>query len=151
MSHPFCIDNFKQENSFDFSHKFLAVGLFFFAVNFLCLVIKLLDDVVTGNLFKFLFIILKVISRSQLVRHEVVRKSCKIPVFFIFLVITDKILVNCCLYNFIEHLEDRIVEVFAVKYLVTLFVNDFSHTVHNVIVIKNVLSGTEVSAFDFLL
>ena len=49
------------------------------------------------------------------------------------------------------HLLDRIVDIHTVQNLTALFVDKISLDIHNIIVLKNVTSGTEVHTLDFLL
>lgn len=55
------------------------------------------------------------------------------------------------LYIFLYHSHDILVNILAVKHLLTLTVNDLTLSVHYVVIIKNVLSDVKVSALYLLL
>ena len=147
MSHPLCINDFKQNNSFDFVEKFFAEIFFSLFVESKCSVNKSVENIFLCDLVKLLSSIVKVIFNSDK-SHKSVLKSFKIPVI---LNITHDIHIYRIAYEVLYHIYNVFVQIFSVENLLSLLVDDLTLSIHNVVVVKDILSDIEVSALDLLL
>ena len=85
----------------------------------------------------------------NIIRHynptlEILFKTTDIPI------VTNgigKINVGVNINGFINHLSNGILNILAIKHLVTLTVNEFTLFIHNIIVLKHVFTDGEVHAF----
>ena len=75
-------------------------------------------------------------------------KTCYVP---IALMVACKVVFNIFLNVCIKHLKNFICKVNSVKNLISLLINELSLTVHNIVILKRLLSYAEVSAFNLFL
>ena len=73
----------------------------------------------------------------------------QIPLFRIYILRETHI--YCIIYNICNHLVDGIAHVLTIQYLATLFVDDLTLLIVNLVVIKKILTDTEVVKLDLLL
>ena len=128
---------------------FGAEFFFLCSIQRLCLFSQSLGNVRSSQTCQIGFIIFQIAFFCD-PAQEVIPQTNQIP-----LVVIGFFFVDVLLYSsgnqFLEHLEDAVVNVFAVQYLCTLLINDLTLGVHNVVVVKDVLSDVEVSALYLLL
>ena len=99
-------------------------------------------------LFKFFYRISEVVLGSEYA-YKLFTQTVKIPVVVYLLI--KQIHIDIILNKVSNHFEDILMYIVAVKHLRTLFIDYLTLGVHNVVVIKHVLSYIEVVALDFLL
>ena len=150
MVHPFAVDVSQKHVSFEFrkiNALFLAESNLLFK-KFFCLVRHGLHEA-------FEFVFMREFFRNErgafgeksLLERAVER--IVIPVigrnFGVVIIAND---FSC---DWFEHIDNLRMNVYAVKHLVPLFVNDFALFVHNVVVIQYVFADCEVAAFNHFL
>ena len=148
MSHPLCIHHFEQADSFYLVKQLRSHLLFTLFVNSICPFGKLFNDIFLVYLVKLLNGIVEIVlGRKQ--SHKVLTQSGKIPV------ILDIVVRQISVYRIhnilVYHIYNVIVNILAVKHLLSLRVDDLTLGVHNIVVVEDVLSDVKVPALDLLL
>ena len=146
MIHPLAVDGFQKNYSFKFTQL-----LCFRELRFLRFV-KLhgfLFDQMFDFIFSlaFYFLCSKRLDRNN--RKECCIKLIQIPVNCIYIIRETH--VHCTVYNICDHLVDRISHVLTIQNLATLFVNNLTLFIVNLVIIQKIFTDTEVIELDFLL
>ena len=148
MSHPLCIDNFKQNDSFYLMKKFLTKVFLTLCVYLQSSVFKEVNDILLCYLVKLLWGIVEVVLNCDYA-HKSVLKALQVPV--ILNVLVSDIHIYRILNELLYHAENVVMEILSVKHLLSLLIDYLTLCVHNVVVVKDVLSDVEVSALYLLL
>ena len=148
MCHPLCIDNFKQNDSLYLMKKFLTKVFLTLCIYLQSSVFKEVDYILLCYLVKLLWGIVEVVLNCDYA-HKSVLKTLQVPV--ILNVLVSDIHIYRILNKLLYHAEDIFMEIFSVKHLLSLLIDYLTLCVHNVVVVKDVLSDVEVSALYLLL
>ena len=148
MCHPLCIDNFKQNDSLYLMKKLLTKVFLTLCVYLQSSVFKEVNDILLCYLVKLLWGIVEVVLNCDYA-HKSVLKTLQVPV--ILNVLVSYIHIYRILNKLLYHAEDIFMEILSVKHLLSLLIDYLTLCVHNVVVVKDVLSDVEVSALYLLL
>ena len=128
--------------------KFLTQVFLTLCVYLQSSVFKEVDYILLCYLVKLLWGIVEVVLNCDYA-HKSVLKTLQVPV--ILNVLVSDIHIYRILNKLLYHAENVVMEIFSVKHLRSLLIDYLTLCVHNVVVVKDVLSDVEVSALYLLL
>ena len=146
MIHPLTVDRFQKNHSLQFTQLlcFRELGFFCF-IKFHSFFFNQMLDLVFS--LAFYFLCSKWLNRNN--RDKCCIELVQIPVSRIYVIREAHI--YGAVYDVCDHLVDGITHVLAIQYLTTLFINDLTLLVINLVIIQKIFTNTKVVKLDLLL